>query len=267
MADERIELEGDALAAAPRINMSRRAIIKGLACGTVVPIVGGCATLVTDAQLAPLAAEAWAELKTTTPQSSDPRLREVVDRNWTRIARATPKANEPWDVAVFDTDTVNAFVMPGNRVGVYRGMVEFVENEDQLSSVLGHEVGHSVRQHAAQRASQQQSVGALLALGQIAVASSERLRPYGGSIVALGGAAAQFGVLLPYSRAHESEADRLGVDYMHRAGYDVTQAPRLWELMDANSRGQRPPELMSTHPDPARRARELNTYIRQQGYI
>ncbi len=261
-----IRIPDEVLEKAPRVNLSRRELIKGLACGAVAPIVGGCMTLVTDEQLAPLAAQAWTELKATTPQTTDPRLLNTVDTTWGRVAAATPKANEPWDVAVFDSDTVNAFVMPGNRVGVYRGMVEFAENDDQLAGVLGHEVGHSVKQHAAQRASQQQLTAGALALGQIAIAGSDTLSQFGNELLILGSAAAQFGVILPYSRRHELEADLLGADYMHAAGYDVTQSVRLWELMDANSRGQRPAEFMSTHPDPVRRAQELREYIRQQGY-
>ncbi len=105
-----------------------------------------------------------------------------------------------------------------------------------------------------------------LAVGQIAIAQSDTLSKYGSEIGALGGAAMQFGVILPYSRAHELEADKLGVDYMHQSGYDVKQSVRLWELMAAQSSGSRSPEFMSTHPDPARRAQELKTYINARGY-
>lgn len=107
--------------------------------------------------------------------------------------------------------------------------------------------------------------GALMA-GQVAVATSEELSQYGSMITALGGAAMQFGVVLPYSRESESEADRDGVDYMHQAGYDVTQSVRLWEIMDEKSAGQRPPEFMSTHPDPRNRANDLKNYINAKGY-
>lgn len=102
--------------------------------------------------------------------------------------------------------------------------------------------------------------------GQIAVAQSEELSKYGTAIGALGGAAMQFGVILPYSRRHELEADKLGVDYMHNAGYDTRESVRLWELMAAQSEGQRPAEFMSTHPDPLRRAEELKRYINARGY-
>lgn len=263
---DRIKLPDGMLEEAPRINLSRRGIIKGLAAGTVVPIVAGCVTLVTDEQLAGLSQTAWAELKQQTPESTDPRVRDEVMSTWNRVVAETPKANEQWEVRVFDDDTANAFVMPGNRVGVYRGMVELTENADQLSAVMGHEVGHAVKQHAAQRANRQLWAQAALIGTQIAVGQSETLSRFGNEIAILGGAAVQFGVILPFSRQHETESDKLGADYMYAAGYDVSQSVRLWELMDARSRGQRPPEFMSTHPDPARRAQDLRNYINAQGY-
>ena len=273
---ERIKIDGALLKDAPEIKLSRRGIIMGLAAGTVFPIVSSCTTnpytgeqelaFMGEQQIAAMAATAWSDMKAQTPQTSDPRLRNTVMRTWNRIERATPKAGEQWDVAVFDTEDVNAFVMPGNRVGVYRGMVELSENDDQLSSVLGHEVGHAVYRHANRRMSRAMLAQGALVAGQVAVASSEELQQYGQLIGALGGAAVQFGVVLPYSRQSELEADRAGVDYMHKAGFDVKQSVRLWELMDQKSKGQRPPEFMSTHPDPARRAQELRQYINARGY-
>ena len=281
------EFDPSLLRNAPRVNLSRRGILAGLAAGTVFPFISACTTnaatgrsqlaFLGDAQIAGMAATAWSDMKTQTPQTSNSRLKNNVLDVWSRTqkgaeltkdANGNPhiQPNQQWDVAVFDTDDVNAFVMPGNRVGVYRGITELTENNDQLSSVLGHEAGHVVGRHASERMSVTMLSQAALVGTQIAVAQSEELKAYGGAIAALGGAALQFGVILPYSRAHELEADRLGVDYMHEAGYDVKQAPRLWELMAANSEGKRPPEMMSTHPDPVRRADELKKYINAKGY-
>lgn len=264
------------IAEAPRVELSRRAIITGLAAGTVVPIVTGCTTnpetgssqflLVGEGAIAQMAASAWTDMKQQTPQSTNSSLTARVDRVWNKIAKGAGRADQEWEVAVFDTDDVNAFVMPGNKVGVYRGITELVENDDQLGSVLGHEVGHVAGRHAAERYSLQIAGQIALVAGAIAVNESETLKKYGNEIGVLGGAALQFGVLLPYSRRHELEADRLGVDYMHRSGYNVSEAPRLWDLMDKKSAGNRPPEFMSTHPDPARRATELRQYIRAKGY-
>lgn len=273
---EHIDIPEGLLEKAPEIHMSRRAIITGLACGTVFPILGGCTTnaatgrsqflLVDEGTITGLSAAAWTDMKTQIPQSSDSRLRARVQNNWDRIADGAGKGNEEWEVAVFDADTVNAFVMPGNKVGVFRGITELTENDDQLSSVLGHEVGHVTGRHAAERYSVSVASNAALTAGSIAIASQESLRGFGPSLGALGGAALQFGVVLPYSRNHETEADKLGVDYMHNAGYSVREAPRLWELMAAQSEGQRQPEIMSTHPDPLNRAASLRKYINDKGY-
>lgn len=287
---DRIDAPRDFLDKAPRMRMSRRAIIRGLACGTIVPIVTGCSTnpvtgeqqLILpgfdNASLAAMSTSAWSEMKKQTPQTGDSRLRGRVLTTWDNTAKGRSAAlkkkynqdvayvaNE-WEVAVFDTDDVNAFVMPGQQVGVYRGITELTENDDQLASILGHEAGHIDGRHSAARASAQVTAQVAMVAGQVAIAQSEELRQYGNTLAALGGAAIQFGVLLPYSRNHELQADKLGVDYMHEAGYDVRQAPRLWELMDKKSAGNRPPEFMSTHPDPGRRRNELINYINANGY-
>lgn len=287
---DRIDAPKNFLENAPRIRMSRRGMMKGLALGSIVPIVTGCSTnpvtganqLILpgfdNASLAAMSSSAWTEMKKQTPQTGDSRLRGKVLNIWDRTARGRTTALKDkynqnvaynpseWEVAVFDTDDINAFVMPGQQVGVYRGITELTENDDQLASVLGHEAGHIDGRHSAARASAQMASQVAMVAGQIAIAQSEELRQYGNAISALGGAAIQFGILLPYSRQHELEADKLGVDYMYKAGYDVKQAPRLWELMDKKSAGNRPPEFMSTHPDPARRRQDLINYINANGY-
>ncbi|MEL6257624.1 MAG: M48 family metallopeptidase [Pseudomonadota bacterium] len=279
---ERVDIPDEVYHSAPRIKMSRRAIIKGMAAGTVVPIAAGCVTnpvtgqnqfiLVGNSQLASMSAAAWSEMRQQTPEVRDPALRRRVMNVWERTANGrsdflnTAYNPNDWEVAIFDTDDVNAFVMPGQQVGIYRGITELTENDDQLASVLGHEAGHVDGRHSAERASLQLGSQVVMTAGAIAITSNDELAQYGGTIAALGGAALQFGVLLPYSRRHELEADRLGVDYMHAGGYDVSQSIRLWELMDAQSAGQRPPEWMSTHPNPGRRADELRNYINARGY-
>lgn len=284
LSDERMDLPEGFMETAPRVDISRRAIITGLAAGTVVPIVTGCTTnpetgrtqlaFMGDAQIAQMAASAWTDLKAQTPQTGDTRLKNRVLGIWDRIQDGATAASlsgrkwnqEQWDVAVFDQDTVNAFVMPGNKVGVYRGITELTENDDQLASVMGHELGHVAGRHASERMSIQLASQAALVAGQIAVASSESLKKYGNTISVIGGLGIQFGVLLPYSRKHEIESDELGVDYMHKAGYKVAEAPRLWELMAKKSGGNRPPAFMSTHPDPEYRAQNLRNYINHKGY-
>ncbi len=284
LENDRIDIPDGALDEAPRINVSRRAIITGLAAGTVFPIISSCSTnpetgkqqflLVNDGQIADMAASAWTDLKSQTPQTSDTRLKNRVLGIWDRIQDGATSASrsgrkwnqEQWDIAVFDQDTVNAFVMPGNKVGVYRGITELTENDDQLASVLGHELGHVAGKHAAARMTRTIAVQGALVATQIAVATSDDLKKYGNEIAVLGGAVAQFGFILPFSREHEIESDELGVDYMHAAGYKVAEAPRLWELMAKQSEGKRPPSFMSTHPDPVYRAQNLRNYINAKGY-
>jgi len=278
---ELIDIDSAIFEGAPRINLSRRAIITGLAAGTVFPFISSCTTnpatgrsqfvFYDDSQIASMAATAWTDMKAQTPVTANSRLKNRVLHVWEKTLSGAERKGDVapgqnWDVAVFDTDDVNAFVMPGNKVGVYRGITELTENDDQLSAVLGHETGHVVGKHAAERMSVTMLAQAGLAVSQIAIAQSDTLSKYGSTIGALGGAAMQFGVILPYSRAHELEADKLGVDYMHQSGYDVKQSVRLWDLMGAQSKGQRPPEFMSTHPDPTRRAEELRNYINAKGY-
>ncbi len=283
-------IDADIVAKAPRINLSRRGLIQGLAAGTVFPIAASCSTnpvtgrnqLIIpgfdNASLARMSKTAWLDMKSQMPQVNDRRLTDRILNIWGQTAQGRSKAlantynvNAPfnpseWELAVFDSKDVNAFVMPGQQIGVFKGLVDFTESDDQISTVLGHEAGHIDGRHSAERASLQVASQAALMAGSIAVASSEELSRYGNEIVALGGAALQFGVLLPYSRKHEYEADRLGADYMAAGGYDTTQAVRLWEMMDASSKANRPPAFMSTHPAPGERARELVKYINARGY-
>ena len=256
--------------------MSRRALIKGLAAGTVVPFIAdGCATnpvtgrsqfmLVSQGQLTQLAAGAWQSTIDQTPISRSPALNGQLRRVGGRISKAANMGGQNWAYAVFDTDEKNAFVMPGGKVGFYRGIMEFSENDDQIAAIMGHETGHVVARHAAERYSQQMAAGAGLSLASVALAQKDRR--YNSEIAAILGAGVQFGILLPFSRKHELEADKLGVDFMHRSGYDVRQSVRLWERMAADNRGSRPPELLSTHPSPETRVRTLDAYIRSKGYV
>ena len=142
--------------------------------------------------------------------------------------------------------------------------MDFVDNEAQVAAVMGHEVGHVVARHAALRAGQQSATQLGVALGG-AVLGGALSQDQQEAAMAIMGAGATVGILLPFSRSNELEADKLGVDYMHQTGYDVKQAVRLWEKMGAAST-ERPTEWMSTHPDPNTRIAELRSYITAKGY-
>jgi len=149
--------------------LERRRIVQGLAAGGVLtataPALSSCATnaetgarqffMVGSSQLSQMAASSWADAKAKTPVSNDPRYTNRLKNIGSRISRGANKHNEAWDYAVFDTDTKNAFVLPGNRVGFYKGMMDFTDNDDQIAAIMGHEVGHVTGQHARERVSQQ----------------------------------------------------------------------------------------------------------------
>jgi len=239
------------------------ALALGLSGCATNPVTGRSQTLlVSESELLPLAADAWRETKQKTPISADQAAQARVRRIGLNIARGAGLADQPWEIVLFDTDERNAFVLPGGKIGVYRGLLELADNDDQLAAVLGHEVAHVTARHAAERASQGMLTQAGLAVGQAALGGSQ-----GGQLAAAAlGLGAQVGVLLPYSRLHETEADRIGIDYMVAAGYNPREAVRFWEKMQAASGSQRVPQLLSTHPNPGNRIENLQRYISERGY-
>jgi predicted Zn-dependent protease len=233
--------------------------------------VGGCADTAeffapSDAELIPMAAQAWEETKRETPISNDARANSRLRSVGPKIAAASGRANDAWEFVVFDSPEKNAFVLPGGKVGFYKGLMDFTENDDQVAAVLGHEVGHVTARHAALRYGQQSATSLGLALGSIVLGAGTKMsEDQKDAILAIAGAGATVGILLPFSRQNELDADRLGVDYMHTAAYDVKQSIRLWERMGAAST-QRPTEWMSTHPNPETRINELRQHINARGY-
>lgn len=254
--------------------LHRRDIVRGLWTGSLVLGVagaGGCESAgeffaPTDDQLIMMSAEAWEQTKKETPVSKDARANRRLQTIGPKIAAVANRPNDAWEFVVFDSPDKNAFVLPGGKVGFYKGLLDFSENDDQVAAVLGHEVGHVTARHAAQRMGQQQATSLGLAIGGAILGSSTKLpEDQKNAIMAIAGAGAVVGILLPFSRNNELDADRLGVDYMHAAGYDVRQSVRLWEKMGQNS-DPGPGEWLSTHPSPQTRIAELREYINAKGY-
>lgn len=163
-----------------------------------------------------------------------------------------------WEVQLIDDDkTVNAYCMPGGKMAVYTGMLKVAQNEAALAAVMGHEVAHALLKHANERMTHAKGLQLGLALGQVAIKEAEikdgRYDKYLLAALGLGG---QVGLLLPYSRIHESESDKMGLKLSAAAGYEPMEAARLWERMKAQSKGA-PPEFLSTHPSNDRRIRDL----------
>lgn len=215
--------------------------------------------LVDDSALTQQSEAAWAEALRTQPTSSDAAANARVRRVGGRIVEASGLTNRSWDYAVFVSQTPNAFVLPSGKIGVTTGLLALVRNDDQLAAVIGHEVGHVVAKHAAERYSS--SAATSLVLSGVQSAAGD----YGRAAGAIGGLGAQLGVLLPFSRNHELEADRLGVDYLQRAGYRPSEAVALWRIMAQQRQGSTP-EFASTHPSDANRIAALEQYIASRGW-
>jgi predicted Zn-dependent protease len=176
------------------------------------------------------------------------------------VAQLPPPWNaQAWEVQIVGDDTANAFALPGGRIGVNRGMFKLATDQDQLAVVLGHELSHVVARHGAERVSDNLAAQAAVAAGS-AYAGSRGMDP--NTVSGLLGAGAQVGVLLPFSRAQEAEADTLGQRLMAQAGFDPRAAVTLWQKMDAQS-GAKPAAFLSTHPAPGNRAQVLGQQAQQ----
>lgn len=249
-----------------KIVMSRREIIRGLACGSVVVLAEGCTyseelgrsqfMFVSPDQMAQLGASAWTDLRQQQPTTNDPKYVSRVRRVAPRVIQASGNNPADWDVQVFASDGLNAFALPGGKIGFYTGILDIMDNDDQIACVMGHEVAHVNYNHAGERYSQSAVAQTGLTVAQVAVSGSQ----YQNQILGVLGVGASLGVLLPYSRRHELEADRFGLRYMHRAGYNVDQALVFWEKMAAMKSGQ-PPEFLSTHPSDSTRIAQLQREI------
>ena len=239
----------------------------GLASMTAAAALGACAynealgrqqvVLVGEDALAQAGASAWQQTLSTQRVSNDPTLNRRVNEVGQRIVSAAGMAGPQWEYRVFESNSPNAFVLPGGKVGVTTGLFRVAQNDDQLAAVIGHEVAHTAARHAAERYSQQ-------ALAQVGLGIAGQATNSRAALQALG-LGAQVGALLPFSRQHELEADRIGVDYMARAGYRPSQAVALWRNM-GTARSGGTPQFLSTHPNDATRIQQLEAYIRSRGY-
>lgn len=221
--------------------------------------------IVNDDNLAASSDKAWAETLRTGNISREPTKTGRVRAVGQRVIAAAGLSNRPWDYAVFLDEAPNAFVLPGGHVGVTVGLLALVQNDDQLAAVIGHEAGHVVARHAAERVSQQTTSSILLGIAGAAAGGSE----FGKLLQNHGGDAAKYGVLLPFSRKQELEADRLGVDFMQRAGYRPREAVKLWRNMEILDQAQGRAgggDLGSTHPSDAVRIQALERYLASRGW-
>lgn len=212
-------------------------------------------------QLSAMGAQSFAELKHSKPVETNPRINAYVGCVARSILNELPGGQRSWEVVVFRDKSANAFALPGGKIGVYTGLLRVAGNQDQLAAVIGHEVGHMLAQHANERISQQFAVQGGLAAIDAFLLGNAGAGTRQGVLQALG-LGAQVGILLPYSRIHESEADRIGLNLMARAGFDPRQSLALWQNMARAGEGQ-PPEFLSTHPSYDTRLQDLAADMRQ----
>lgn len=191
--------------------------------------------------------------------SHDPAFNERVMRVGSRIAAATGKADYKWEFKVIENDKmINAFCLPGGKVAVYTGLLPIARDDAGLAAVIGHEVAHAIARHGGERVSQQLLVEGVAAAAAISTKDPQKANLYTGLL----GLGATVGILLPYSRLQESEADRLGLIYMAKAGYDPHAARDLWLRMAEAGKGKgKPPEFLSTHPADATRIRDIERLL------
>lgn len=210
--------------------------------------------LYSDQDMAKMGALAFQQTAQKTPVTTDAKLTRFVGCVADAITRQA-NYQAQWNVKVFKSDEINAFALPGGEIGVYSGLFKVVRNQDQLAAVLGHEVSHVIAGHANERVSDQ-------ALTQAALQMAGASGAVGSGTMALLGIGAQVGILLPFSRTQESEADLLGLDLMSQAGFDPRQAVVLWQNMQ-QAAGNKPPELLSDHPADSRRIAQIQARLPQ----
>ena len=232
------------------------------ACATTTSSTGRTQYMgaVSQQELNQLGAQAFAEAKAKGPLSADSKQNAYVRCVVSALVRQLPAQSQSaaWETAIFAEKEPNAFALPGGKVGVNTGIFSVAQNQDQLAAVLAHEIGHVVENHHDERITRQMgAAGAVQLLG--ALAGGTRFGQQGSQLATQGGSlVAQAGFLLPGSREQESEADVVGQRLMAQAGFDPAQAVNLWQNMIAAG-GSRPPEWLSTHPNPQSRIQELRS--------
>jgi predicted Zn-dependent protease len=240
------------------------------ACATVPLTERKSLRLIPSSELLSLSDQEYTKVLRESKLSTDRRKVQMVTRVGKKIAGAAEEflqesraedkiKNYQWEFNVIEDDkTANAWCMPGGKVAVYTGILPFTRNEAGLAVVIGHEVAHAIAEHGNERMSQ-----ALLAqLGGVALAVALEKQPEETHQIYMAayGVTANVAALLPYSRLHENEADRIGLTLMAKAGYDPNEAVRFWQTMSEQG-GSRPPTLLSTHPAPDSRIEKIKSFI------
>lgn len=209
--------------------------------------------LYSEADMAAQGSEAYAQMRREIPISQNASATSYVNCVAERVVEALPLDQQTryvWEVTLFADEQVNAFALPGGKIGVYEGLLDVAINQHQLAAVMAHEVGHVLANHSNERASQSALRNVGFGVAQLLGVSDTTLQAWD-----LG---TQLGLFLPFNRTQESEADVLGLTLMARGGFEPEESITLWENMAASG-GARSPELLSTHPSPNTRMSDLRS--------
>ena len=258
--------------------MNRRKFLNYVGCGCCSLIVNSCTSapiterkqlkIIPEAKLNMQAAQIYEQIKEKEKMSDDKKslnkIREIgkkmedsISEYFSQTNQIDPTANFNWEYILIDNDKVkNAWCMPGGKIGVYTGMLDVTKNEDGLAAVMGHEIAHAVAKHSVERASRSVLLNTSTQLFDILTGGklSQVNRVTGMNTVGL---LSQIGVMNPFTRKQETEADYLGMIFSSLSGYDIRETKKLWERMKEANKGKEPPEFMSTHPSSTNRIKNL----------
>ncbi|MBP9855542.1 MAG: M48 family metallopeptidase [Candidatus Omnitrophica bacterium] len=199
------------------------------------------------------------QTKTKMVKSVGEKIQKAVEKYMAENGLSDRLQNYQWEFNLVENDEANAWCMPGGKVVVYTGILPITKDENGLATVMGHEIAHAIAKHGDERMSQ----GLLAEFGNAALSSALQNSPDDTRALWMGvfGAGAQYGILLPFSRVHETEADRLGLIFMAMAGFDPSHAVSFWERMSELKKGKSIPEFLSSHPSDENRIREIKSQL------
>jgi predicted Zn-dependent protease len=187
------------------------------------------------------------------------RIQKAVEQYFAQNNMSDELSDYAWEFNLVESNEINAWCMPGGKVVVYTGILPLTKNETGLAVVMGHEIAHAIAQHGNERMSQ----GLIAQMGGVALSTALETEPAATQQLwmAVYGLGAQYGLMLPYSRLHENEADHLGLIFMSMAGYDPNAAIGFWQRMAAQKGGSAPPEFLSTHPSDKKRIQNIRSLV------
>ncbi|NQZ92208.1 MAG: M48 family metallopeptidase [Moritella sp.] len=212
--------------------------------------------LYSSSDMTQLGAQSFEQIKQQEKINTDPKLNNYVQCIADTLTHYVAQPTN-WDVVIFDSPQVNAFALPGGHIGVYTGLLKVAKTPSQLAAVMGHEIVHVTANHSNERLSQSKITNFGLQMTDYALENQE----YRETAMQALGLGLQYGVVLPYGRTQESEADVVGLELMAKAGFDPEESVALWRNMAAASDGKQPPEFLSTHPSHDTRIKALRKAI------